>query len=437
MQELVFIVSYLSFPFIAIWMLQKLHIVWNGINVITIFVWNYFAMSYLGIIFLFYYLDEYRYNSGVTDQNLILLMHGFCILGIVLFLVGAYFINRLFPQTVHKTQFEDTFDDSQVIWFAHVIVLICIGIILLFINQLQIFPILAILAVEDSQSVSLIRSMSSNAFEGHFSRYYIFFGHLLPFICMFYFALALLKKKIQHYIYFIVVLLVTIIGVTISLERGPIGNLIFGLILVYLISKRIKIVPLRTFAVMFGIMVSILSLSFIFFSVSTEEIEFATIAFTVASRIFTGGLNAGYYYLEYFPTHFPFLYGATFPNPMGLFPYHPFPITVELMSYVHPEYVDRGIVGSMPAPYWAELYANFSVYGVIAGSFMLGAYYSVFHIFLNRLKLNPITIALTVWTILHFKNSAATGATYLIFDTYLVTIYLAAYIMYKIHKKSS
>ena len=436
MIELIFILSYVITPLLVLWLLGKLRIPWNSVNIITVFVWNYFIMSFLGNIILFFFLDDYRYDSGVNDRNLILLMHFFCAIGIVMFLVGVYITKRLLPNDRQPDVIVQKFDESRVIWFAHIIVLICIGIIVLFVNQLPAFPILAILTVEDAQSVSILRSMSSNSFAGNFSRYYIFFGHLLPFVCMFYFSIALIKKTKKQYVIFFAVLLAAIVGVTISLERGPIGNLLLGLMLVYLITKKIRVVPIRTLAIIFVILVSILTLSFLFFSVSSDEIMLSSIFITVFSRVFTGALNAGYYYLEYFPSHFPFLYGATLPNPMGFLPFKPFQITVELMSYVHPEYTDLGIVGSMPAPYWAELYANFNAYGVIAGSLLLGSYYFIFHSFLNRLVSNPITIALTAWTILHFKNSATTGATYLIFDTYLVTIYCVAFIMHLIQKNT-
>ena len=436
MQEIIFIVSYFCIPIIAIWVLRRLKIAWNSINVITVFLWYYFAMSYTGNIILYYFLDDYRYSSGVTNKEIIFQMHVYCASAVFFFLMGAYIAKNIF--LVHRSTivYSDSYSDSNVVLFAHFIVIVCIGIISLFVNQLPSLPILALFAAEDSQSVALLRSMSSNDFSGNYSRYYLFFAEILPFICMFYFGLALHKKTTKHYVNFIIVLMISLIGVSISLERGPAGNLIFGLILVYFMTQKFTVVPIWSLLIVFSALLTVLSLVFFLFSLSSDDVEITIIIMNVFSRLFTGALNAGYYYVEYFPAHFSYLYGATFPNPMGLLPFTPFPITVELMSYVHPEFAEKGIVGSMPAPFWAELYANFSTFGVVAGSLLMGIYYYIVFAILSSVKLTPTTIALIVWTILHFKNSAISGATFLIFDTYLIAVYCIAYVMFKLEKST-
>ncbi len=54
---------------------------------------------------------------------------------------------------------------------------------------------------------------------------------------------------------------------------------------------------------------------------------------------------------------------------MGILPFEPFRMTVEVMNWVNPN--SNGVVGSMPTVFWAEAYANFGIIGVCIVPFLL------------------------------------------------------------------
>ena len=77
----------------------------------------------------------------------------------------------------------------------------------------------------------------------------------------------------------------------------------------------------------------------------------------ISSRLFLGQTAPLYYYFSLFPDSHDFLYGASLPNPAGIFQFEHFPIT----KWIFVNGLNRSweIVGTAPSAFIGEMYANF------------------------------------------------------------------------------
>jgi hypothetical protein len=150
---------------------------------------------------------------------------------------------------------------------------------------------------------------------------------------------------------------------------------------------------------------------------------------SIFSRGLTGSLQPIYHYLEFFPKHQNWLYGITFPNPGGIFPFTPYNLTVEVMNFVQPEHYDSGIVGTMPAIYWGELFANFGYLGVFVLSPWVGFLLYLINWVVYRLDFDPLNSALFAWMLVHYKNLSLTSISMFIIDFNLVVILIIYFVL--------
>jgi hypothetical protein len=127
-----------------------------------------------------------------------------------------------------------------------------------------------------------------------------------------------------------------------------------------------------------------------------------------------------YHYVEFFPKYNEYLLGRTLPNPGRIIPFIPFDLTGELMDFVYPEDKRRGIIGSMPAVYWGEAYANFGWWGVALIPPLIGFYLYFINKKLFNCNYDAINISLFIWILIHYKNLAITS-----FSNYLLDLPLA------------
>jgi len=115
----------------------------------------------------------------------------------------------------------------------------------------------------------------------------------------------------------------------------------------------------------------------------------------VFNRVFSVPAFTLYYYFEIFPAKVGFLWGASIGKLAPLFGLRQF----ELTNYVF-KYMYNGIEsGSANAAFIGDLWANFGVIGVVAGSFLVAALFQAIHIMLIRKEKNILTLAVYAWFI--------------------------------------
>ena len=124
------------------------------------------------------------------------------------------------------------------------------------------------------------------------------------------------------------------------------------------------------------------------------------------------------------------MYGISFPNPAGIFPFESFRLTVEIMNYAKGDLLGD-LVGSMPTVYIGEMYINFGLYGLILASIMFGfALQTLDILFVRSLLVSKSVIfsSLYIYMIYYFSQFAETGISGIIVDTNFYMVLFISFI---------
>lgn len=142
----------------------------------------------------------------------------------------------------------------------------------------------------------------------------------------------------------------------------------------------------------------------------------------VFSRALTGQIANAYFYLEVFPERIDYLLGASFPNPGGLLPFDPFPLTTTMDAFISPHLLGSGVIGSALTVFWAEMYANFGPVGIPVVAFAVGiGLYAMSHV-LGRLPASAGYLAAAASLAMHYRTLVGTGISQYLFDTNLIAV---------------
>jgi len=204
-----------------------------------------------------------------------------------------------------------------------------------------------------------------------------------------------------------------------ALEKAILFWFLIALFLTYIIVRYQGKLDIKK--TIFSVFFVVVSLVFLYHNLyAKNDLTIFDSIITVFSRAFTGSIQPAYHYLEFFPAHHDFLWGRSFPNPKGIFPFETFVLTKEIMNFAQPEGLKNNIIGSMPTIFWAETYANFGIIGVFIVPFIAGVMVWIVQYCINKFENTPIKVALYVWLIIHFKNLSITGFSGFIVDFYLI-----------------
>ena len=342
------------------------------------FILNYVAFIYIGIflmnILLFDRLDVAGIYSSEIKYNL-LPMFMLNILCLPLFFGGAVISNMMLNYSStnfeNKLLFNDKITQNKFYKSSYfvIIVLFCTVIILyvfkLYLSNIDTLPVLGIFI--DDANIGMLRSAATNDFEGKKYR----FNMVLKSLPIYIFILLFLIKQKNLVLTVITACCFILCMFTAVMDglKGPLIQLI--LLLIMLVIYKNKKIPFRFIAMsILGALVS-LTLMYMFF-MGMKDRNILDIIMAPLSRISMGSSLPLIYYLEYIPKHQYYLFGQSFPNPGGIFPFEWRRITVELMEFAHPEIVKTGVVGSMPTVFFGEFYLNFGYLGAAFSMIILG-----------------------------------------------------------------
>jgi hypothetical protein len=286
----------------------------------------------------------------------------------------------------------------------------------------------------DYVGAAVARSEMGNAFRGvgKFWHYQIFFRSILDYCVIFFFADYLITRRRSSGIVFWVSFLVASFSATMAIEKAPFIFLLVMLYLTIVVCKGGEYwQALAKYVVV--TMVGFITIFYIYF-VGQEGI--ASSMYSIATRVFSGQIAPAYYYIDLFPSRINYLLGASLPNPGGLLPFHVYPLTMEVVNYMFPDSILKGIVGSAPTVFWSEMYANFGLIGIIFSSFLVGiGLFFISHI-LSSLRLSPPVIAATVSLAMHYKDLSGTSLASYLFDSYLFIISAVTFFSLLLNRKS-
>lgn len=375
--------------------------------------------SILGTFVLFFQLDAYRYNTGVQDPALVLLVLFYSAINIVFFLLGVIFIRKVVGFDVVRFSSSEirrlSWLQGKVILF---IFMFCIVVLLNYLRQLDKIAIVVTLT-EGANVAKQARSDMGNSFSGKYHWYKLVMHDLGNLVTFTSFAIWLISKRARDALLFLSAFCYSSFVAIMATEKAPVAWLLTGLLMVYFVVRSNGFIPFKKLIPFIFFIVGLLVISFIYFMGSGD---IGAALWSVFSRAFSGSISPAYFYLEFFPEHQEYLLGRTFPNPGGLMPYEPYKYTIEVMNWVFPELVGSGVVGTAPTVFWGEAYANFGPLGIPIVAFIIGCLVALVSYLVSKLEINPLTIGFLVSLILIFKDLSVTGFSGYFYNVYVISI---------------
>ncbi len=416
-----YVVIWMTLPFLWHYLLKTAGLSLRQLTIPAFVILAFYGFQYIGLPVLYFRLDEFR-AVFVYDKWLVMRVFAYTAITITLMIAGCVAARRIFGPIdwpgggIRENGRLQTF--CLLVLFG-----ICCSVLYLYIAKIGIgnIALLAVLGVGGDVQVDLARSAMGNAFEGKYHWYHMFMNKLLLFCAYAMFAQYLLRPNRASRLMFGVVFLVAAFAMTMAVEKGPMADLLIALFLVYVLVKKEGLFPIRGSLYIAAVLLAVLIVFYMSFSGVESPVK---AVFSVASRAFTGQIQAAYHYLQYFPHHHEFLFGRSFPNPGDILPFRHYSLTLEMMAWHDPGLSGIGVVGSMPTVFWGEMYANFGFPGVLLPPFFVGFFLYWLNSLALRLIPDPSVIALFVWMMIHFKNLAASSLSGFLLDEYALAALL-------------
>lgn len=435
----------LDFLFISIFTLQPAFW-WYGlrlakisllkINIISILMASIFVFQYIGFPILYFELNEYR-ATVINNKYLIIEVFLWTSATITLLIIGFIFGYKNFGPLlcIHRPKISTNVKGkSKASETLAICILFIIGSLVLFeyinIIGLRNIALLKVVGLVESHLPNeILRSKMGNDFEGKYHWYSFFMHDFLSVSAWAFFYKYLVTRKPIDFLLTILAFLLCSFSLLMAVEKAPFLWFLIGFLTVFILYRFEGNVTIYSIAILLVFTFIIMALMFVYFMGASDLFKGLKNAF---SRIVLGQMSGLYHYLEIFPHHVDFLYGASFPNPANIFPWKTYPLAVEVMDIVYPHFSDRGVVGSMPTFFWGEMYANFGYAGIIVPPVLLGLSIYFLNSVLLRIHFSPILVAGYVWVIFHFRLLAGTGLSGFIIDvrTMLFLVLLASLLFF-------
>ncbi|WP_417326343.1 O-antigen polymerase [Halarcobacter sp.] len=381
------------------------------------FISSFFMLSYICFVFIgatllnaIYF--EYEYSMYFYERKDILFnVWKYALYGLFLIPFGFIFANYLLKFDVKRetekfTNIKYNNEISSKIFFI-IISLFLISFIILFIyiNKLSTLPIMGLFNSLSMEELAQLRSLSGNDFDGKVYRYMIFIK-LIPLILL---LISFTQFKINNKwkVLFLLLLGFNIFVNIMDLSKAPIINLFLTLLLMYFYLKGyINWKYVLIFSLFSFILLVLLYL--VTFDISIYRI------FNILSdpfhRAFIGSITPLFYW-QLYVEQYGLLNGATLSNPAGIFPFHHLPISLEIMNFAHPEFLEVGIVGSMPVVFFGDWFINFGWSWALFSMILFGFLIRVIDILIIK-KMNKVNtgilLSLYVYFIFFFKSFSVT-----------------------------
>jgi hypothetical protein len=163
----------------------------------------------------------------------------------------------------------------------------------------------------------------------------------------------------------------------------------------------------------------------------------------VVERLLAGTPKAAYFYVVIFPNTLDYLYGLSLPNPGGILPFEKFKLSQFVSQYMWSFAKIYGggprsdVVGSAPAMFWTEMYANFGVAGIVFSSLIFGGVLWTVHAYVSRLPAHPIVYALITYIAFYIRPVSTSFLSNIMVPIEPVIVCILAYVLYRLSVKKS
>ena len=377
------------------------------VSVPSMFILSYLAVSYIGILFLYFGWDSRALAQGVNDKELVLKM--FCLSAATMFLISIGFsfmpvVLRVLKRTPSLSIPARPLKQISLTVVACVFALSSLAIYF-YMKYLPDVPLFHVFMGDPQGAVyARITSLAINKVViGRASYYNLFIRMIMPFLCYILFAEAFISKRRFVKLMFGICFVITAFGNVLDTAKGPLFGLLLGLCLTYVVLKGQKL-RLRTVLFMSLFLVVIVGVMYSFFMGTGGSIWDRMVG--VGRRASVGNLVPSYHVLEMFE-HRDYLLGKSFPNPRGILPYEQYLLGQEIWRRLNPS-SSPDVLYTAPPVFWAEMYANFGPSSVLT-ALLIGIFLYIIHLLLDRLPHNSVRFALIVWCALHYAGKGLFG----------------------------
>jgi hypothetical protein len=394
---------------------------WKKISLFFVFFVFSLIFEYLGFGYLYYFnFDTPAYGSLVYLKNGIenlFYLNTF----VIWFLVLAYsiFFHSYRPNIeISSSQFMKMSNSLPRFYRSGQLFLALICLVLIHYIHLVGFNNLPLVNTFKGASIGELAVLRNNA--GNMVNNYHWFKFFLRdglfFLLTLFLSLNHFYKIKNSKFLFWFTLSILIFASLLTGEKSGIIDLVLLIFISLIIFKKNGIINFFPLIRFFSLSVLAIIGSYILFMPADT---FNILILGILDRLLVGQIIPGIFYLELFPVHHPFLLGGSFPNPMGLLPHDPIPLTQLVMNYSgFNEFGDSlGVIGTMPYMFWGEMYANFGYIGILGSLLFVSCLFIYFDfVFLVKAKRSLILMVLYCYLIVHYKDMSVTGLFNFVFD---------------------
>jgi hypothetical protein len=431
-------IFFIFFVSIILWVLI-LHF-YTDIKKITafnVFFLFFIVYDYLGFIYL-EYTDYFLISYGNLSHQKVLFRQLFYINTILMWLIIILY-TLIKNIKIYKS---NTFSFINYKYLKHLknqnifLFIICIIVLSIYLlnvglDNLSIYKVLTGASLED---ILISRNNSGNNVS-KYHWYKLFFKDFLFLSFIVFYYIQIFSKTLMNRVYLFSAFILLLFTTLMTGEKSTLLDLVLLIFIMIILLKHKGYFNLLSFLIfIFFCIISI----FFTYSVFMPSDSIYTLFSGIFERLTVGQLIPGVYYLKIFPDHYNYLYGQSFPNPMGLMNYKPIELTVMVMDYSGYNITgDKlGIVGTMPFCFWGEMYANFGYLGIFVSILIVVFIFSIVDkVVLYFNKSNFWWTAFYIYLIVHLKDLAVSGLFGFIFDLNIFVI-LIFILFFKLNLKS-
>ena len=379
-------------------------------------------IQYIGLPILYFKLDDYR-SEYVVDNGLVIMLWIITSATIYLMIFGYVIawmlIGRLKGFTSKSTQMTPLNKSQK--FKLKLISVFCVYVLLVYISKVDLRNIALIVSMGFGNDIGIdrARSLMGNDFGGGYHWYQMFMQDVLLFTFMCFMADYILVRNRMKLMLMALIFIPLSFAFIMATEKGPFINFIIAIFLLLTWAKNKGKIALKNL-IKFGAVIFFIGINFYIYFMGSEDMYSAV--FSMFSRILTGQIQPAYHYLEIFPEKQSFIDGRSFPNPLLIFPFEPYNLTVEVERIINSGSLASDVVGSAPTIFWGELYANFGIIGPIIFAPFVGFGLYILNSFIFKMDLTAITLSFYMWTLVHFKDLAATSLSNFVVDLRFIFI---------------
>lgn len=334
------------------------------ISIPSTFMFIYTIFNVIGSPFLLKNLQLFEIKF-IVAMNLGILMH---LLG---FILADHVFNFNFRKEMKCYLDKPKLDNWNVInkLIFVIIVLIVITISMIYLMKVPSIP-LKDLFFSDNKVLEIAKSreLATTSFAGKYHRYSFFFRIILPFLSLASLAAAFQKKDFFWKTAFGFLFLFSVFMQIVDLQKSPVLFYLISVVFLYFILNKKVDFKKMFITILFFIIILIIMYSTI---MGLSERGTGYVMQIIVRRLFISQTLGNYTAFRVIPIKQDFLFGLSFPNPAGIFPFEHF----EVIKFIFNETYGYGrfIVGTAPTPYFIEFYMNFGYFAMII-SMLLGAF---------------------------------------------------------------